>query len=86
MPFHNLDLWDDNDLDEPIFIDPRNNICTVCGKSFTHHKRFLKLENDIKTVELVTSHAGCRSLLRKIEEHKEKLLDLEYKLYILKSS
>jgi hypothetical protein len=87
MPFHNLDLWDDNDL-ESICIDHRENICSVCGKSYTHHKRFSWVDNDrtIKTVELVTAHATCRSLLRKIEEEKQKLLDLEFKLYILKSS
>jgi hypothetical protein len=90
MPFHNLDLWDEDNLDdcEPLCIDPRHNICTICGKDYTHHKRFLWVDNDrtIKTVEFVTSHAGCRSLLTKIEELKQKLTDLEFKLYILKSS
>lgn len=86
-----IDLWHDDDLDdfESICIDHRDNICTICGKAYTHHKRYLWLdENDktIKTVELVTAHPTCRSLLRKIEEEKQKLTDLEYKLYILKSS
>jgi len=86
-----IDLWDDTDLDdcESICIDPRDNICTVCGKAYTHHKRFLWLdENDktIKTVELITAHPSCRSLLRKIEEQKQKLLELEFKLFVFKSS
>jgi hypothetical protein len=85
-----IDLWDDADLDdcEPICIDHRENICTICAKPYPHHKRFLWADNDktIKTVELITAHAGCRSILTKIEEQKQKLLDLEYKLYTYKTN
>jgi len=82
-------LWEDVDLDETekICIDHRENICSLCAKPYLHHKRFYWKDDDktIKEVQLVTAHAGCRSLLSKIEEQKQKLLDLEFKLYVLKN-
>jgi hypothetical protein len=82
--------WGDVDLDgcDRICIDHRENICSVCAKPYLHHKRYFWKEEDktIKEVHLVTAHAGCRSLLSKIEEHQQKILELEFKLYVLKTS
>lgn len=65
--------WRDVDLDgcDRICIDHRENICSVCAKPYPHHKRyFWGDDKTIKDVELITAHAGCRSLLSKIEEQK----------------
>jgi len=91
MATYHLDYnnWRDVDLDEceKICIDHRENICSVCAKPYTHRKRYLWGDDKtIKDVELVTAHPSCRSLLRQIEEQKQKILDLEFKLFILKTS
>lgn len=74
------------DYCERICIDHRENICCVCAKPYTHHKRYLWGEDKtIKSVELITSHPSCRSIQRLIKEYEQKILDLEFKLFILKN-
>ena len=84
MPLYDID-FDDNDC---ICIDHRENICTVCAKPYKHRIRYLTFINGdrtIKDLEFITAHAECRSLVRQIEEQKQKLTDLEWKLYKLKT-
>jgi hypothetical protein len=83
MPYYNLQ----EELEEGrINIDPTDNICNVCGKPFKHFKRYY-LENEmtmkqgIKCVDIITAHAGCRSLLSKIQKLKDEIIELEFELY-----
>jgi hypothetical protein len=82
--------WGDVDLDgcDRICIDHRENICSICAKPYTHRKRYFWKEEDktIKDVELITAHPSCRSITRQIEEHQQKILDLEFKLFVFKTS
>lgn len=82
------DLHDiDFDSQGNITIDRRENICCVCARPYVHRKRYLWAnDKTIKEVELVTDHPGCRSITRQIKEYQQKILDLEYKLFILKTS
>ena len=70
-----------------IIVDNRDDICSVCGKRYPHSRRFLHGYKDddktIKEVTLVTAHAGCRSLVDKLNKAKEAVLDLEYKIFEL---
>ena len=90
MPYYNLEEELQFELEEErIKIDPTDNLCNVCGKKFKHYKYFYcengaMLKTDIKNVEFVTAHAGCRSLVDKIKKLKDELLDLEFKLYCKK--
>jgi len=72
-----------------IIIDNRDNICSVCGKDYPHCKRFVNGFKDgdktIKEVTLITAHAGCRSLIKKINKAKTAVLDLEYKIFELQN-
>lgn len=45
-----------------------NSICTVCGKPYKHYKWFHRNENGLKEFELITAHAGCRSLLERKQQ------------------
>lgn len=70
-----------------LFIDDRDNICCICAKPYVHHKRYSWGEDKtIKAVELITSHPSCRSIQRHIKEYQQNILDLEFKLFILKTS
>lgn len=72
---------------ERLCIDQRDNICSVCAKPYIHRKRYFWGEDKtIKDVELITAHPNCRSIQRQIEEHKQKILDLEFKLFNLKTN
>jgi len=65
---------------ERICIDPRDNICSVCCKPFKHSVRYWREEDTpagVKIPEFITAHARCRSLIKKKEEHEQKLLELE---------
>jgi len=70
---------------QDIRIHQEDNICTTCGKAYTHRKRFYRhddsSDNSINCVDLVTSHAGFRNLVNKIRKLKDELLDLEFTLY-----
>lgn len=68
---------------ERICIDPRDNICSVCCKSFNHSIRYSKKEAGMKIPEFITAHAGCRSLIRKKQEHENKILELEWLIFQL---
>lgn len=72
---------------EKLFIDHRENICCICSKPYIHKKRyFWGGDKTIKDVELITAHPSCRAVGRQIKEYQDKILDLEYKLFILKTS
>ena len=59
--------------------------CFTCGKAWKHYKRYFPpADGKPKEVEFIVSHAGCRSLERKIREKKEELLNLEYELFCKK--
>ena len=74
------------DDSERICIDPRDNICSVCCKPFNHTIRYSKKEDTpdgMKISEFITAHAGCRSLIRKKQEHEKKILELEWQIFQL---
>lgn len=72
-----------------IMIDNRDNICSVCGKYYQHRIRFLHGFKDgdktIKEATLITTHAGCRNLVDRLNKAKEAVLDLEYKFFELQN-
>jgi len=82
MPYYKIDPMDNDNLT----IDHRNNVCTICGKVYTHRKRFHWDGNDstIKEVVLVTAHPMCRHLINKISEFKQKILEAELELFKIK--
>lgn len=85
MPLYDIDL-DDNDC---ICIDHREDICTICAKPYKHRTRYLSFKDgdrSIKDLEFITAHPTCRSLVRQIEEQKQKITDLEWKLYKIKTT
>ena len=68
-------------------INSQENICSVCGKKSKHYKIYKSIQfSELKEVEFVTAHAGCRSLLNKIRNTKNKLNELECELYIKKNN
>jgi len=87
MPYYDLTDIDFHagitDL-EKIKIDPNDNVCSVCGKPYTHRKLFSFKVDGIKSVDFITAHAGGRSLIEKIKKLKDELLELEYKLFCKK--
>ena len=73
---------------ERINIQPDEDICFVCGEKWNTRKRYyindyLK-ENfpNMKEVDIIAGHAGCRSLVLRREKLKKELLDLEYKIFL----
>jgi predicted Fe-S protein YdhL (DUF1289 family) len=77
------------DYCERICIDHRDNICSTCAKPYTHRKMYQWKDEDDKTIKEVlhiTAHPSCRSITRQIKEHEQKILDLEFKLFVLKTS
>ena len=71
-------------IGEQIFFNRTLQPCIVCGKPFPYYKYNSMDDNGIITVEHITAHAGCRSLVKKIKEMKSKLLDLEFELFCKK--
>ena len=73
-----------------IIIDDRDDICSVCCNHFMHRKRFkygFKYgDKTIKEITLITAHAGCRALLNKLNEKKQEVLDLEFKIFSLQNT
>lgn len=67
-----------------IIIHDEDNVCTTCGKQYTHRRRHYYDENNMKCVELITTHPGCRSLLNKIRKLKDEMIDLEFELFCRK--
>ena len=83
-------MFSDHDFEneECIVIDHRLDICTVCCKNYKHHNRYLSFINgdrSIKDLEIITAHPCCRSLVTKIKEQQQKLVDLEWKLFLLRT-
>jgi hypothetical protein len=39
------------------------------------------MKQGIKCVDIITAHAGCRSLLSKIQKLKDEIIELEFELY-----
>ena len=77
---------------ERINIDYRDDICTCCGISFEHKKRYWlqSIPNDssgetlpkgIKLVEFVTTCINCRNLMYKKRELERKLNDIDYLIF-----
>jgi hypothetical protein len=70
-------------IEQNITIHYDDNICTTCGKAYMHRRRHY-IDDNMKCVELITAHPGCRSLINRIRKLKDELLDLEYTLYCRK--
>lgn len=62
--------------------------CSVCDRQMIYRKAFTKGWTDetktCKEFELITAHAGCRSLMNKINKLKDELCGLEYQLFCMK--
>ena len=65
---------------DKITIHQEDNICTTCGRRYTHRRRHF-LEDNMKCVEFITAHPGCRVLVNKIKKMKEDLIELEFELF-----
>ena len=60
------------------------NYCTICNKPCEYRSRYWKFEDTpdgLKEVELITYHANCKMKLNRL---REKLLDIEWKIFQLK--
>lgn len=69
--FVNIDGKDDNE-----------NKCILCGKHFKLYNFIKKSQTtEMKEVEIVLAHAGCRNLIKKREKLNQALLDVEYDIY-----
>lgn len=73
---------------ESIYIDMREDICSLCSKKWRHTVRYKPCESDLekptfglKEAELITAHGGCRSLLQKRKELKEELDNIEWLIF-----
>ena len=77
----------DFDNNENIHIHQEDNICTVCGKHWLYRKRCTLIEDypGMKEIEFITSHASCRSLMRKKKDLDKAILDIEFKIFNLKN-
>ena len=60
----------------------KENECVVCGEPFKYIKRYYTPIGDLpKEMELITAHAGCRTLMRKYLKTKEEILNMEFELF-----
>ena len=60
------------------------NYCTICNKPCEYRSRYWKFDDTpdgLKEVELITYHPNCKMKLNRL---REKLLDIEWKIYQLK--
>lgn len=75
--------------EDKIFIDHREDICTICYKYYKHRKRYGMWTQEglirVKEVELLTCHPTCRDLLHQREQLNLKLIGIEWRLQALKS-
>ena len=71
---------------DKLFISPDTDQCHVCDKNFTHKRYNVMLPIDVDLVEVCfkTCHPRCQTAYKKMEKAKEKLLDAEFKLFLLK--
>jgi hypothetical protein len=60
----------------------RPDCCFVCNKYFKHYK-LTKLNKSVglKEVDLITSHATCRNLIKKRDKLYQDLLEVEYDIF-----
>jgi hypothetical protein len=63
-------------------VDIHPGCCFVCNKHFKHYK-LTKLNKSVglKEVDLITSHASCRNLIKKRDKLYKDLLEVEYDLF-----
>ena len=77
---------------EKIYIDNRENICTLCCKEFKHRIRYWgqteancptaeRLPKGLKLVELITFCCNCRNLLNKKKDLEEQLDNLDFLMF-----
>ena len=73
---------------ERINITPDEDTCFVCGEKWNIKKRYfvndyLK-ENfpEMKEVDIIAGHAGCRSLVAKRDKLKKELADTEFRIFL----
>ena len=63
--------------------------CTFCNKPFKWRNQYTIVDQSgkgyVKEVELITAHAGCRTLLSKYQKLQSDLLDTEWKLFKLQN-
>ena len=72
--------------DQKIIIHPEIDTCTICCKSYKHRVRFTNgVIGQWKETELITAHATCRHLITQKQELERKMLDVEFKLFLLKT-
>ena len=73
-------------MSQRICVYHEENVCTICGRAFTHKKRFyledaMNFQRDrIKCLELITTHTSCKVLVDKIKRLKDELFALEFTL------
>ena len=62
------------------------DICTLCNKEWKHRVSYCPTSYEgLKEAILITSHANCRTLIRKKKDLEKELLDLEWKIYTLQN-
>lgn len=63
-------------------IESRPDCCFICNKHFKHYK-LTKLNKSVglKQVDLITSHATCRNLIRKRDKLLQELVEVEYDIF-----
>ena len=62
--------------------DENQNKCILCSRPFKHYNFIKKTQiSELKEVEIVLAHAGCRNLIKKKDKLNEALLNVEYEIY-----
>ena len=55
-------------------INDEVDVCTICNRPYKWSKRYWACAyEDLKEMEMVTAHAGCRSRMRILREKEAKL-------------
>lgn len=78
-------LYDVFDITKPINIEPLDNTkCFHCNKIYPHKKGYKYNEYGLIEVELIIMCCKCRSLFKKKERLNAEILDIDWKLFLLK--
>jgi len=74
-------------MDDKLFISPITDQCHICDNHFKHRQYNIMLPLDIDLVEIClrTCHPKCQSAFNRYTKAKEKLLDAEFNLFLLKN-
>jgi hypothetical protein len=72
-------------MDKLVIYEDCKDRCSLCNKDFKWRCYYRSAgsigELPLKEFDLVTAHAGCRNLMKKRQDIKSKLVDIEFKIW-----